>query len=112
MSHYTDIIVNAQDISFCPGPCKYNKYKDNKVKIKNKTMYDFKPNYGGRYDFFEYPINYKDNIYLRLENLRICRSCYNRYYDMWNKKDYNSLEIDAYKIQKKLSLYAESLVYL
>ena len=40
------IIIDASKIYFCPGPCKFNKYKDDCAKLKNKIMYDFKPNFG------------------------------------------------------------------
>lgn len=109
MKYFSDIIVDASNFTFCPGPCKYNKYEDNVVKLKNRLIYNFKPNYGGRYNYFEYPISHNDNIYLRLENLRICRKCYNRYYELWKNNDYKLLEKDAYKIEKKLYNYALSM---
>lgn len=112
MDKFTDIIIDATYLTFCPGPCKYNKYKDNISKLKHRYIYDFKPNYGGRYDYFEYPISYDNDIYLKLENLRICRNCYYRYYELWKNKDYKSLEKDAYKIEKKICYYAKSSVYL
>ena len=101
-NHYhCSVIIDATTINFCPGPCKFNKYKDIRVKVKNKIMYDFKPNFGGRYNNFEYPINYMENNYLSLKNLRICRNCYYRYHEFWRINDYESLEKDAFKIQKK-----------
>tara|TARA_B110001450_G_scaffold12337_1_gene11821 strand:- start:357 stop:707 length:351 start_codon:yes stop_codon:yes gene_type:complete len=106
------IIIDASKIYFCPGPCKFNKYKDDCAKLKNKIMYDFKPNFGGRYDFFEYPINYKKNIYLILKNLRICRNCYYRYNAYWKNNNYESLEKDAYKIQKKIYENFESINFV
>lgn len=109
MEYSSDIIVDASQFKFCPGPCKYNKYKDNSVKLKHRIVYDFKPNYGGRYEYFEYPICYENDIYLRLENLRICRKCYNRYYLLWKNKDYKLLEKDAHEIEKKLYNYAFSI---
>jgi hypothetical protein len=101
-NQFPDIIIDASEFTFCPGPCKHNKYKDNIVKLKNRIIYDFKPNFGGRYNYFEYPINFKDNIYLKFKNLRICRKCYNRYNELWNNKDYLFLEKDAENILKKL----------
>jgi hypothetical protein len=109
MKYFSDIIVDASNFTFCPGPCKYNKYEDNVVKLKNRLIYNFKPNYGGRYNYFEYPISHNDNIYLRLENLRICRKCYNRYYELCKNNNYKLLEKDAYKIEKKLYNYALSM---
>lgn len=111
MSIISDVIIDASQFNFCPGPCKYNKYKDNIAKLKHRYIYDFKPNYGGRYDFFEYPICRDDDIYLRLKNLRICRKCYNRYFELWKNKNYSLLQKDANKIEKKVSYYAKNLVY-
>lgn len=112
MKYYSNIIIDATNFTFCPGPCKYNKYKDNTVKLKHRIIYDYKPNYGGRYNYFEYPLSYDNDIYLRLENLRICRKCYNRYNELWKNKDYKLLEKDAYRIKKKIYNYAESLISL
>lgn len=112
MDQSSGIIIDAREFTFCPGPCKHNKYKDNVVKLKNRIIYDFKPNYGGTYNYFKYPINYNDDIYLKFQNLRICRECYNRYHELWRNNDYKSLEKDVNKIEKKLYYYAESLVYL
>ena len=96
-----DIIIDASNIKFCPGPCNSKTVENKPVKIANKNWYNFKPHSGGRYSELSYPIN---NNSLKLKNVRLCRSCNKRHLEFWDEQSYENLENDAYTIIKKLNI--------
>lgn len=93
-----DINIDVSNIKFCPGPC--NSIEPEPLPLNNNYYY-FKPHSGNRYPFISYP--YKNNT-LYLNNIRICRSCNNRYNEFSDENDNEQLELDAEKIIKKLKI--------
>lgn len=108
------IILDLNNINFCPGPCKNIIEEPEPVIIKKKIVnynneildykkekkYFFKPYNGNKYDQFCYPI---DNIMtLHLNNVRMCSMCYDKYLENYKNKEYLELEKSAKKIIKKI----------
>ena len=93
-----DISIDVSDIKFCPGPC--NSIEHEPLPLNNNYYY-FKPHSGNRYNYILYKYKNK-NLYLN--NIRICRSCNNRYNDLSDENDIVQLEKDAEKIIKKLKI--------
>lgn len=100
-----DVILNVQNVKFCPGPCKCKTNEPEPIEVNNEKRHFFKPYSGGRYVYFIYPmLNGGDLI---LENVRMCSGCNSRYHDMSGDTDTEEemmamSDIDAKAIIAKL----------
>lgn len=108
------IILDLNNIDFCPGPCKNIESEPEPIIIKKKIVnsnneildykkekkYFFKPYNGKKYDQFCYPIDTERTLHLN--NVRMCTKCYDKYLENWKNKEYLELEKSAKKIIKKI----------
>lgn len=95
-----DIIINAENIKFCPGPCNDLSHEPPPEKFGNEKRYYFKPYSGGRYQQLSYPM--KSGGELFLTNVRICSSCCKRLIQFEEDNCIEYLQNDSETILKKL----------
>lgn len=109
------IILDLNNINFCPGPCKNIEKEPEPIIIKKKIVnsnneilyykkekkYFFKPYNGNKYEQFCYPID--NEMTLHLNKVRMCTKCYDKYLENWKNKEYLELEKSAKKIIKKIN---------
>jgi len=80
-----DIIFDASNISFCIGPCKSEALPISNDKFKSYS--------GKRYLECNYPLD--NNFSLIIKNYRICKSCNDRYLELYDEKDFDKLIKDG-----------------
>lgn len=96
----SNIIVNAENIKFCPGPC--NDYSDEcpPKTFGNEKRYYFKPYSGGRYNQLSYPMHNGGELFLK--NVRICSYCCKRLIEFDEEGCIEYLQNDSKNVIKKL----------
>jgi hypothetical protein len=98
-----DIIFDASNINFCVGPCKSKEPEALAITLGNNTkLYQFKPYSGKRYLECDYPLS--NNFSLIIKNYRICKSCNDRYMELYDEEDFDKLIKDGKNICKKLNI--------
>lgn len=100
MSSNSDIIIEAQNIKFCPGPCNDTTPEPSPNKSENEVWYTFKPHSVGRYERLSYPMSNGGELILK--NVRICRSCCHRHIEFEEEGYTEYLLRDGNTILEKL----------
>ena len=101
-SEKQDLIINAENINFCPGPCHDTNPEPLPRKFGNDDLYAFKPHSGGRYASLSYPMS--DGGHLVLQNVRLCRSCCRRHMEFEDNGFVDYLISDCRLILKKMEI--------
>lgn len=95
-----DIIINAENIKFCPGPCNDYSEECPPETRGNEKRYFFKPYSGGRYNQLSYPMQNGGEIFLK--NVRMCSYCCKRLIEFDEEGCIEYLQNDSKNIIKKL----------
>lgn len=72
-----DVVVSAENINFCPGPCNDTTPEPPPRMFGREAWHAFKPRDGGRYQSLHYPMPMGGRLILK--NVRMCYSCYKRH---------------------------------
>lgn len=100
MSITDNIVIQADNINFCPGPCIDTTLEPLPKKFGKENVYVFKPHSGGRYQSISYPMSGGGELILK--NVRMCRSCYRRHMEFDEEDLIQYLNKDCDNIIKKL----------
>lgn len=80
-----EFVFSGVEIPFCPGPCISTKCEGAPCKINDEFLYLFKPNNGGRYPWYIWPLS--DGGTVIVKNIRVCPGCKARYQEMASRSD-------------------------